>query len=102
MADTKLTGLPTISTIAVGDIIYAVSDPGGSPISSKITFDNLQKSITDVASVNSAGDVKLPTGNTLYFGTSDVDGSWRVVVSSGTLSFQVRDTGTWVQKGAVG
>lgn len=101
MADAKLSALPTITTISVDDILYVVDDPGGSPVSSKVTFDNLQKSITAVASLDSAGAVRVPTGNSLYLGPEDADGSWRVSVSGSTLSFQQRVTGSWVEKGAI-
>ena len=99
MADTKLTALPTITTISVDDLVYVVDSPGGSPASSAIAFDLLQQSITKVGILTT--NVIVPTANGLYIGPTDADGSWRVITSSGTLSFQLRDSGTWVEKGAI-
>jgi hypothetical protein len=36
-----------------------------------------------------------------YIGDPDVDGSWRILVSSDNLTFQRRETGVWVEKSAV-
>lgn len=41
MADTKLTGLSAITAAVGTDIVYVVSDPGGTPASKKITVTNL-------------------------------------------------------------
>ena len=46
MADQKLTGLTALTDPAATDIIYVVDDPGGTPLSKKMTFTNLQKTIT--------------------------------------------------------
>jgi len=48
MADQKLTALTAIAAATVDDILYLVEDPLVTPLSRKITFDNFQKSITDV------------------------------------------------------
>ena len=40
-ADTKTTGLTELTAIADADILYVVDDPGGSPLSKKITVVNL-------------------------------------------------------------
>jgi hypothetical protein len=41
MADTKLTGLGAGTTLLSTDILYYVSDPGGTPVSKKVTYANL-------------------------------------------------------------
>lgn len=37
----KLTALTAMTVLATGDIAYAVDDPGGTPLSRKITWDNI-------------------------------------------------------------
>jgi hypothetical protein len=37
----------------------------------------------------------------LYFGTSNLDGSWRQWVNGTDLVFERRESGVWVQKGAI-
>jgi hypothetical protein len=93
MADAKLTSLAAITSISTDDIIYVVDDPGGTPVSKKITFDNLQKSISQLGGTAAALEI--------YFGDSATNGTWRIVVSSGTLSFQVREAGTYIEKGSI-
>ena len=51
MADTKTTALTALTTAATTDILYIVDDPGGTPLSKKITVDNLVK----------AGDARTAT-----------------------------------------
>jgi hypothetical protein len=46
MADTKLTGLGAGTTLLSTDILYYVSDPGGTPVSKKVTYANLVGGIT--------------------------------------------------------
>ena len=43
MADEKLTALTELTTLATGDLVYVVDDPGGTPLSKKATIDNLLK-----------------------------------------------------------
>ena len=101
MADQKLTALNAITAATTDDILYIVDDPLGTPVSRKITFDNLQKSITTVASIASTGDIRTAGDKYLYFGDSTTDGSWRIFVDSGNLSFQKRVGGNWLEKGLV-
>jgi hypothetical protein len=44
-------------------------------------------------------DVNLDTTSNVYFGASDVDGSWRLVCSGANLNVEVRESGSWVAKG---
>lgn len=41
----------------------------------------------------------ISTGNYLYFGTSDSDGSWRLYVGGNDLIVERRESGIWVEKG---
>jgi len=61
MADTKLTALTANTSATTDDLLYLVDDPGGTPASKKITFDNLQKSITNVTGSLSTGLLKVTT-----------------------------------------
>lgn len=46
MADVKVTALTAITSVSSDDLLYVVDDPGGTPASKKITFANLQTSLT--------------------------------------------------------
>ena len=55
MTATKVSALPEATTVAANDLIYVVSDPGGSPVSKKIKYTNL---LTNVSSnVHFSGNV---------------------------------------------
>lgn len=121
MADQKITALTNLASASTDDILPIVDDPGGSPATKKITFDNLQKSITitgTLTSVTSSGDViigdnaGLVVGNssqvtlagavpeTQILGTSNtVDsavaiGHWAANANSGNLNFYKSRHGT--------
>lgn len=51
MADSKLTALSAATSATTDDLLYVVDNPGGTPVSKKITFDNLQQSITKVGTI---------------------------------------------------
>lgn len=101
MADQKLTELTEATAATTDDLLYVVNDPGGTPVGKKITFDNLQKSITEVASLKSNGAAQVPVDSFIYIGDPSTDGSWRFTISAGDLSFQKRVSGSWVEKGGV-
>ena len=76
MADTKLTGLAAITSAVGTDIVYVVSDPGGTPASKKISVTNLLASAPVGAakfSVYAAGTAYSLTNTAaaLNFGTTD-------------------------------
>ena len=100
MADSKVTALTELTSLATGDVIYIVDDPGGTPISKKITVDNFFNTIPGNVTID--GDVDLtgtatnhlllPINNdattpTLAFGDGDtgfyegVDDSIRVAIA---------------------
>jgi len=46
MADTKLTGLTADATPTTDDLVYVVNDPGGTPVSRKVTLANLRTTLS--------------------------------------------------------
>lgn len=51
MANTKITELSSITSATTDDVLPIVNDPTGTAVTNKITFDNLQKSATQVGKV---------------------------------------------------
>src|SRR3990167_963664 len=49
--------------------------------------------------VNIKGDLELDSANAVYLGDSATDGSWRMIRSGTDLSFERRESGSWVNKG---
>lgn len=43
MADAKVSALPEVTVVAVGDLIPLIDDPAGTPVSSRIKIENLHK-----------------------------------------------------------
>jgi hypothetical protein len=80
--DAKLTALDAITSLTTDDLIYAVDDPGGSPVPKKITLANLNASLS--ASTIGSGTLAVARGGTgvtsivksVWFGASglSVDG----------------------------
>lgn len=60
MADTKFTGLTAQTTPLAGDIFPFVTDPGGTPTGKKVTFANIEASLTIA---NQIGGAATGTGN---------------------------------------
>jgi len=46
MADTKVTNLSAIGTVAEEDLIYVVDDPGGTPVSNKIALSQVRSDLS--------------------------------------------------------
>lgn len=59
MADSKLTALTATTAPATTDIVYVVTDPGGTPASKKCTIANLKTAMNAVAGPASATDGNL-------------------------------------------
>ncbi len=95
MPATKLSALTPATSATTDDELY-VNDGG---TSKKITFDNLQKSITAIGVLTT--DVEIPADHYVYFGANNADGSWRIHISGGNLAFENRESGSWVEKGLV-
>jgi hypothetical protein len=69
MADTKITALTALTAIATGDILVVVDDPGGSPVTKKITIDNLLDALGSIG----ATQVDASATPVLKLTQSDVD-----------------------------
>jgi hypothetical protein len=103
MAEKTIAQFDAFTAITTDDVVPMYDT--GTSATKKITFDNLQKSITVVggaAGVSAQGDVKIPLTSTFYIGPSDADGSFAITISAGNLSFQKRIGGSWVEVGNVG
>jgi hypothetical protein len=70
MADTKLTALSAIGTLGDDDIFYVVDDPGGTPLSRKVTAANLAAYTTPAASDTVAGKIEIAVQSEMETGTS--------------------------------
>jgi len=55
----KITELPSETTLAAGDLLVVVDNPGGTPITKKITFGNLVTQVID--NITSGGTGKTIT-----------------------------------------
>jgi hypothetical protein len=64
MADTKTTALTADASPSPSDIIYSVKDPGGSPLSRKVTYDNARSSAMGIARASGAPASSSDTGTT--------------------------------------
>jgi hypothetical protein len=51
MADQKITQLTAVTSVTTDDVFPVVDDPSGTPVTKKVTFDNLQKSLGVVGKV---------------------------------------------------
>ena len=72
MADSKLTSLTAITSATTDDLMYLVDNPGGTPTSKKITFDNVQKSVdhTVIQNIGSNTHAQIDTALTRLANTS--------------------------------
>jgi hypothetical protein len=76
MADQKLSALTAASGAAESDDLYIVTDTSTTPVSKKITFDNLQNSFTDI-SLDSAqfdlANTTLPAEGAVAYNATDAN-----------------------------
>lgn len=88
MADTKLTGLTSLASVAAGDILYAVDDPGGSPISKKLDVDVLDTyfSATTKTLTNKTIDGNNNTISNLVIG-SEVTGASTALTDTADITY---------------
>lgn len=64
MADLKITGLTANTTPALTDVTVMVDDPGGTPLTQKITLDNIRRAWMLNGQIASAGTITRGTGFT--------------------------------------
>jgi hypothetical protein len=83
-ADSKLTALTELSSATADDLLYVVDQPGGTPGSRKIIFNNLQKSITVLGATTTIAIPSVGRGVLQTIGTSST-----VVTQAVSLSSQV-------------
>lgn len=95
MADTKITGLTELTSLAPADLFPVVDDVAGTPITKKITVANVLALVYPVGSIYISTASTNP--NTLFgFGTWSAFGAGRTLVSldSGQTEFDtVEETG---------
>ncbi len=60
---TKLTGLSADTTISSDDLLYKVDDPGGSPLSRKITFGDVETQLTNDGFLSNISGQDLSTAD---------------------------------------
>lgn len=65
MADAKLTALTALASPSSDDILYIVDDPGGSPVSKKITFANLTATLATLTGTEALTNKTIGNTNTL-------------------------------------
>lgn len=112
MPNLKITELTELTTIADSDLLAVVDDPGGTPVTKKITKANLITSlgmeidyVTQASSVNPTATTEgtantIITGNAVaYDGATPVmiefcNGNSRPDLGGGTISFWLYDNGT--------
>ena len=56
MADVKITGLTANTALASGDLLVMVDDPGGTPLTQKVTIDNFLKALNVLAAMTNPDD----------------------------------------------
>lgn len=98
MANQKITALTELTDIADGDMIPIVDDPGGTPVTKKITKANLTKNLSAAWPVGSVfiAVVSTSPATLLGFGTWSAFAAGRVLVGldSGDTDFDaVEETG---------
>ena len=110
MADTKLTGLTATTTPDATDLLYIVTDVGGTPTSKKIAYSDLGASSTELlaliaaqVNVSSIGDTYTDTAGDTYAETASqtrltIGARPRAIVmvvsghvSAGTGTFELRN-----------
>lgn len=86
MADSKLTALTALTVPAQADILYIVDDPGGTPLSRKITLQNLRKHLdSEKAIFGTGGDAEVYHDGTNFHIDPEAAGA--------TTAFVVNETG---------
>lgn len=95
MADSKITELTELTSVADEDLLPIVDDPSGSPVTKRITKENLVSGLWPIGSVFIAVVATNPA-TLLGFGTWSAFGAGRVLIGldSGDVDFDtVEETG---------
>lgn len=97
MADAKLTALTELTTPAGGDILYIVDDPGGTPLSRKVTVANIFGNAVRTSITPSANQVPLQVAGYSLTGSNassliDVAGTWNTTGTPTLIKANVTNT----------
>lgn len=84
MADSKISALTAATSATDDDLVYLIDDPAGTPTSKKITFSNLQGSMTKVGKVTVTQPATGSTVTVADGATITVNGS--ATITNGTHS----------------
>jgi len=83
----KLTDKTELTSASTDDLLYVVDSPGSSPVSKKITFDNLQKSITATGTLTD-GNVDAAVSRIVQILVSDPNGD-AITTGDGKAYFRI-------------
>jgi len=93
MADTKTTALTAATSWASGDLLYLVRDPAGTPVSRKITIDNILQNLVCAANTSL---IKSTSGYSLTGSNAssmiDLAGTWNTTGTPTLIKANVTDT----------
>lgn len=91
MADSKLADLTAATTLASGDLLYAVVDPAGTPLDRKITADNAATALAGLAGYTLIDDdgATVTSGDITLNSTAIADLSATQLTLSGAVSGDV-------------
>lgn len=93
MADTKTTALTAATSWASGDLLYLVRDPAGTPVSRKITIDNILQNLVCAANTSL---IKSTSGYSLTGSNAssmiDLAGTWNTSGTPTLIKANVTDT----------
>ncbi len=96
----KLTAQTALTAITAADILYVVDDPGGTPLSRKITIADFFGGTTAIpVSLVLGADIEIGSADNFFYGDPLTDTTWKTVRSGTKLSFQRREAGAYVEKG---
>ena len=84
MADSKITGLTSLSSVAAEDLLVVVDDPSGTPTSKQVTVGTLFGNVNTGLKVN--GSVEANT-NGIIISTSQTPASASATGTAGTVTW---------------
>ena len=93
MADSKTTALTAATSWASGDLLYLVRDPAGTPVSRKITVDNILQNLVCAANTSL---LKSTTGYSLTGSNAssmiDLAGTWNTSGTPSAIKLNITNT----------